>query len=76
MERTVARLRAEFQEMPGLHLTRDQIQRFCGVGEEECREAVAHLVRAKFLYVKEDGAYARLTGGPVRQRYRLAYTQE
>jgi hypothetical protein len=76
MERTVERLRAEFQEMPGLHLTLDQIQRFCGVGAEECREAVAKLVTAEFLCLKEDGAYARLTGGPVRQRYRLACIQE
>jgi hypothetical protein len=76
MERTLERLRAEFQEMPGLHLTLNQIQRFCGVGEEECREAVARLVMAKFLCLKENGVYARLTGGPVRQRYRLAYIQE
>ena len=57
------RLRAEFLEMPGLCLTRDQVQRLCGVERTMCQMVLDLLVDEKFLRVKSDGHYARLTTG-------------
>ena len=55
------RLRAEFLEMPGLGLTLEQAQRFCGVERTLCRTMLDSLVEEKFLYVRPNGQYARLT---------------
>ena len=63
-EDTVERLRAEFVEMPGLCLTRDQVRRFCGVNERIVQTVLDALVGAKFLRVRQDGSYVRLTEGP------------
>jgi hypothetical protein len=57
------RVRAEFLEMPGLRLTREQAQRLCGVERAVCQMVLDVLVVDKFLCVKHDGAYARLTDG-------------
>jgi len=57
------RLRAEFLEMPGLCLKPEQVQRLCGVERTICRMALDALVAEKFLCVKSDGHYARLTDG-------------
>lgn len=57
------RIRAEFLEMPGLCLTREQVQRLCGVEQTLCRQVLDTLVEAEFLCVKANGAYARLTDG-------------
>jgi hypothetical protein len=59
------RLRAEFVEMPGLRLTSGQAQRLCGVEPMVCQVVLDALVDGKFLCVKADGAYARLTDGKV-----------
>jgi hypothetical protein len=56
----LARLRAEYLEMPGMRLTAAQVQRLCGVERASCQWALDRLVAAKFLCVK-DGGYARLT---------------
>ena len=55
------RLRAEFLEMPGLRLKSEQVQRLCGVEQTICQVLLDSLVDAKFLCVKSDGAYVRLT---------------
>ena len=57
------RIRAEFLEMPGLCLTREQTQRLCGVDGQECQLVLDTLVRSKFLCVKANGVYARLSDG-------------
>ena len=57
------RIRAEFLEMPGLRLTVGQAERLCGVDRELCKAVLDALVDARFLCVKSDGAYARLTDG-------------
>jgi hypothetical protein len=63
------RIRAEYLEMPGLRLTVDQAQRLCGVERATCQAVFDALVRAHFLCVKPNGAYARLTeGASVRPR--------
>jgi hypothetical protein len=59
----VDRLRSEFLEMPGLRLTCEQTQRLCGVERAVCQSVLDALVDAKFLCVKPDGSYARLTDG-------------
>ena len=62
-ERLLERIRAEYLEMPGLSLTPEQLQRLCGVEPTLCRLVLDSLVDAKFLCIKSNGAYARLTDG-------------
>lgn len=57
------RIRGEFLESPGLHLTAEQAQRLCGVDRMVCQRVLDTLVDMKFLCVKPNGAYARLTDG-------------
>jgi hypothetical protein len=57
------RVRADFLEMPGLHLTADQVQRLCGIERTICALILDSLVTSKFLCVKPNGHYARLTDG-------------
>jgi hypothetical protein len=57
------RLRAEYLEMPGLRLKREQVQRLCGLERTVCQRALDTLVNTSFLYLQADGAYARLTDG-------------
>jgi hypothetical protein len=59
------RLRTEFLEMPGLRLTSAQVQRLCGIERTICQLVLDSLVDAKFLCMKTDGAYARLSDGDV-----------
>jgi hypothetical protein len=59
------RIRAEYLEMPGLRLTVAQVTRLCGVERSTCTMALDSLVDAKFLCLKSDGAYARLTDGEI-----------
>jgi hypothetical protein len=61
----LTRIRAEFLEMPGLRLTLGQAQRFCGVERALCTRVLDALVAERFLCVKADGVYARLTDGDV-----------
>ena len=55
------RIRAEYLEMPGLSLRVEQAQRLCGVDRVACQRVLDTLVDMKFLRVKPDGAYARLS---------------
>jgi hypothetical protein len=59
----LARLRAEFLEMPGLGLTASQVQRLCGIEKAMCDAVLETLVGVKFLRVGSDGVYRRLTEG-------------
>ncbi len=70
-EQLLERLRAEYLEMPGLRLTAAQIQRLCGVEPTLCQLVLDLMVDAKFLCLKSDGAYARLTEGEI-SRSRVA----
>ncbi len=63
MEQTLEGLRGEFLEMAGLRLTVAQAERLCGVETLVCKAVLDALVDAKFLCVKADGTYARLTDG-------------
>jgi hypothetical protein len=57
------RIRAEYLEMPGLRLTLEQAQRLCGVERTLCKRLLDALVKARFLCIKSDGAYARASDG-------------
>ena len=57
----VERVRAEYLEMPGMRLTLEQVQRLCGVERTMCQMVLDLLADEKFLCVKSDGHYARLT---------------
>jgi hypothetical protein len=59
----IARIRAEFLEMPGMRLTRRQVQLLCGIEGTLCQTVLDSLVEERFLSVKPDGSYGRLTEG-------------
>jgi hypothetical protein len=59
------RVRAEYLETPGLRLTAEQVQGLCGIERMICQLVLHELVTAKFLRVKPDGQYIRLTEGRV-----------
>jgi hypothetical protein len=56
----VARIRAEYVEMPGMRLTALQVQRLCGVDAPSCLRALNALVHDQFLCLKPNGTYARV----------------
>ncbi len=55
----MGRVRAEYQEMPGLKLTAAQAQRLWGLDRAACDALLGALVDAKFLYQTRDGAFVR-----------------
>ena len=72
-DRTAAdRLRAEFLEMPGLRLTVEQAQRLCGVERALCKAMLDALVASRFLSVKPNGTYGRVSEGEELPRRRPA----
>ena len=68
IDNVLNRLRAEFLEMPGMRLTREQVQRLCGVESEPCQAVLDSLVDANFLRLSRNGQYARATDGGIRRR--------
>jgi Fic family protein len=52
------RIRAEYLEMPGLHLTAQQAQRLFGLEAETCDAVLATLLDAKFLIRTHSGLFA------------------
>ena len=69
--RSLERIRAEYLEMPGLHLTSRQVERLCGLERAACQEALDALVVEKCLRLKADGSYALVTD--VEDYSRLAH---
>ena len=55
----VDRVRAEFLEMPGLHLTVAQAARLWGLDQGACHHVIDALVGASFLRWTAAGAIAR-----------------
>ena len=66
------RIRGEYLEMPCLRLTLEQAQRLCGVDRTLCQRVLDTLVDTRFLCVKANGTYARLTDGADSPRPRPA----
>jgi hypothetical protein len=65
IEGIAERLRAEYLEMPGLYLRPEQVQRLCGIEQTMCQAILDALVASKFLCLRTDGRYARLTEGHI-----------
>lgn len=61
------RIKAEYQEMPGLRLTLEQAGRLWGVDAESCRALLRALVDANFLSRTKDGAFVRSNGEQARR---------
>ena len=59
VERVVERIRAEFEEMPGLVLTMPQASRFFGIDKDLTRSVLDKLVSSAYLRWTRDGAVAR-----------------
>ena len=58
-QQVLNRIRAEFEEMPDMKLTSEQIQRLCGVNRSLCEAALESLVQTQFLSVTSDRRYMR-----------------
>src|SRR5512134_1307877 len=56
-ERLMNRIRAEFQEMPGVCLTLPQARRLFGLAEDACARILTGLVREGLLRCRPDGTY-------------------
>ena len=52
-------IRGEYSEIPGLHLTKKQVQRLWGLDPLTCDALLESLVDVKFLRLTPNGAYAR-----------------
>ena len=66
------RIRAEFNEMPGLRLTFHQAQRLWGLDEKTCLNALAELVGSGFL-ARNAGHYSRRSTSPRMVKADLAH---
>lgn len=56
-------IRGEFDEIPGLHLTRPQAQRLWGLDSTTCGALLDSLVAAGYLRLGRDGQYLRADAG-------------
>ena len=52
-------VRGEYLEMPGLRLTRSQVQRLWGLASDECDAVIRELITTGFLKRTPGGAYVR-----------------
>jgi hypothetical protein len=52
-------IRAEYQEIPGLHLTKHQVQRLWNVDVTTCEAVLEALETARFLRRTHTGAYVK-----------------
>jgi hypothetical protein len=59
VEGVADRVRAEFEEMPGMMLTMRQASRLFGLEREVCRTIVERLVTTDYLRWTTSGAVAR-----------------
>ena len=66
-ESLIARIRGEYQEMPGLRLTSAQACRLWQVDAPTCQTLLEQLVSDGFLCKTENGAYIALSAAPGRQ---------
>jgi len=61
VEKLAERIRAEFDEMPGMVLTMRQASRFFGVDHEMMRSVIDELVASAYLRLTRGGEIARVT---------------
>ncbi|HXD20324.1 MAG TPA: hypothetical protein VN654_25085 [Vicinamibacterales bacterium] len=55
-------VRAEYLEVPGLDLTREQVRRLWGLDQQTCDSLLAALVESRFLKRTRDNRYLRADG--------------
>lgn len=55
--RWLALIQAEYREMPGLKLTRPQMQRLWGFGADACEVLIAKLLSERVLRRADDDTY-------------------
>ena len=60
-------IRSEFEEMPGLHLTRQQFARLWNLDGTECERIIDELVADGFLTADSKGQLHRTHSDPVRR---------
>lgn len=63
IEQVAQRVRAEYREMPGLCLTRDQARCLWALDPQVCDRVLSHLVASGFLTLTEHATYIRADGG-------------
>jgi hypothetical protein len=63
MLKLTQRIREEFEEAPGLHLTVSEGARFWGLDEPTCEQVLVHLFAAGFLSRGSDNRYRQASGG-------------
>jgi hypothetical protein len=73
LDQTIDRIKSEYREMPGLHLTFEQMLRLWRLDRSTCRTLVAKLIDAQFLAATQDGRYVR---GDVTQSTRRRRRKE
>ena len=61
MSELMARVQAEYHEMPGLKLTEIQAQRLWGLDDRTCGRVLMALVQQRFLKRTASGTYIRMT---------------
>ena len=59
VDSVAVRIRAEFEEMPGLTLTMQQASRLFGLEHDVCRQVVDRLIGADYLRWVRGGVVAR-----------------
>jgi hypothetical protein len=59
LDNTIDRIKSEYREMPGLHLTFEQMLRLWRLDRTTCRTLVEKLIDAHFLATTDDGRYVR-----------------
>jgi hypothetical protein len=60
VELVTKRVRAEFEEMPGMTLTMPQASRLFGIEREICKTVVERLVTTSYLKWTQGGAVKRV----------------
>ena len=63
IEQVAQRVRAEYREMPGLCLTREQARCLWALDTQVCDRVLSHLVASGFLTLTEHATYVRADGG-------------
>ena len=67
VELVTKRVRAEFEEMPGMTLTMPQASRLFGIEREICKNVVERLVTSSYLKWTDSGGFTRASRSPVRR---------
>lgn len=59
----LSRVRGEFQEMPGMHITLDQAMRLWAMDRETCTSVLGYLTATHFLDCDRHGKFMMTHGG-------------